>query len=346
MSNDKPVVYLLRGDDRQAIESHIQAFYQGLGAPDMAAMNFTRLEGKVADLNALRSAALALPFLTDRRLVVLEDALKMMDGDHSTEKREKFIGLLDSLPASTALVLVISDTQKVRKRDGRWENYWTHLNQKHWLLQWVAEAGSRAYIQNCALPSDREMGHWIQDKAEEKGGSFTLMAAQMLADYVGTNTLRADQEITKLLTYVNFARPVDDDDVRRLGIQDQQSDIFAMVDAIGFRNGQKALKLLHILLEEMAFGQLFSMVVRQFRLILQAREIMDDGGTEREVARILGLQQFVAGKIVTQAQKFEIADLVKIYLNLQKIDMDVKTSRMDGEIALDLLITQLSTGLL
>jgi len=346
MSDDKPVVYIMRGDDRQAIEAHINNFYRGLGAPDMADMNFTRLEGKQADLNDLRSAALALPFLTTRRLVVVEDALKMVEGGRSSGDRDKYLALFDSLPNSTALVLVIQDTQKMRKRSGRWETYWEQLNQKHWLMKWAAQAGGRVYIQDCALPGDREMGNWIRKKAEEKGGSFTIMAAQMLADYVGTNTLRADQEITKLLTYVNFARPVDDDDVRRLGIQDQQSDVFTMVDAIGHRNGQKALEMLHILLEEMAFGGLFSMVVRQFRLILQAREIMDGGGGEREVARILGLQPFVARKIVGQAQKFDLGALENIYHHLQKIDLDVKTSRIDGEIALDLFITQVSSGIL
>ena len=134
--------------------------------------------------------------------------------------------------------------------------------------------------------------------------------------------------------------------MRRLGIQDQQSDIFAMVDAIGQRNGKKALELLHTLLEEMAFGGVFSMVVRQFRLILQAREIMNAGGAESEVARTLGLQPFVARKIVSQAQNFEMAALEMIYHHLQKVDMDVKTSRMDGEVALDLLITELSKGLI
>ena len=65
MTEAKPVVYILRGDDREAIEAHIHAFYASLGTPDMAELNITRLEGKTASLNDLRSAALALPFLTE-----------------------------------------------------------------------------------------------------------------------------------------------------------------------------------------------------------------------------------------------------------------------------------------
>ena len=346
MPDNKPVVYILRGDDREAIETHIHNFYQSLGEAEIADLNFTHLEGGQVDLNDLRGAALALPFLTERRLVVLEDALKLVEGGGETRKKDQFLALLESLPTSTALVLVLPDSQKVRKRDGRWESYWSTLGQKHWLMLWADEAGGKVYIQDCPLPSAREMGHWIRNKAMERSGNFTIGAAQILADYVGNNTQRATQEIDKLLTYANFERPVDEDDVQRLGIQDRESDIFELVDSIGSRNGQKALDLLHLLLEEMSFGQLFSMVVRQFRLILQAREIMDAGGGEGDIAKILRLRSFVGQKIASQARKFDMHSLESIYYLLQKIDMDVKTSRVDGDVVLDMFIARLAEGLI
>ena len=77
MPAEKPIVYILRGDDREAIEAHIHKAYASLGAPEMAALNTTHLEGKSITLNDLRASALALPFLTERRLVVVDDALKL-----------------------------------------------------------------------------------------------------------------------------------------------------------------------------------------------------------------------------------------------------------------------------
>ncbi len=56
MPEEKPIVYLLRGDDREEIESKLRDFYQRLGTPDMAEMNTTRLEGK-----SRRSMTCALP---------------------------------------------------------------------------------------------------------------------------------------------------------------------------------------------------------------------------------------------------------------------------------------------
>ncbi len=335
MPDVKPVVYILRGDDRVEIESQINKFYQKLGNPDMAEMNTTRLAGKVTNLNDLRTAALAMPFLTDRRLVILEDALQPFAGRGKQNERQDFLELLASLPQTTALVLVIPDSKHYKKG-------WESTPEKHWLIQWARQPESRALVMDCRLPTEYEMGNWVRQKAAECGGSFTPMAVKTLIEYVGNNTQRAAQEITKLLTYVNFERPVDDDDVRRLTHQEHQSDIFTLVDAIGSRNGQQALNMLHLLLEEMDLIPLFGMVVRQFRLILQAREILDAGGNPQEVARLLGQHPFVAQKVSVQAGQFDMGQLEKIYHRLLEIDLDMKTGGMPGDIALDVLIAELA----
>ncbi len=338
MTEVKPVVYILRGDDREGIAAHLLQFIANLGAPDMAEMNTTRLDGKTASLNDLRSAALALPFLTERRLVVVEDAVHPYLGRGNEKLREEFLALLDSLPSTTALVLVIPDSKKYRRDGPTWEL----LTENHWLIKWTEAAGSRAFIINCALPTDREMVDWIKNKAVELGGSFTLRAAHTLTEFVGNNTMRAAQEIIKILTYTNFSRPVEDDDVRLLTTRDHQTDIFTLVDSIGNRDGKQALEMLHLLLDESDPLQLFGMIIRQFRLMLQAREIIDSGGSESDVAKKLHQHQFVAKKVSGQCRQFEIAALKSIYQQLLKIDLDMKTGGMSGDIALDILIAQLS----
>ena len=338
MAEEKPIVYLLRGDDREAVETHIRNFYHSLGEPDLAEMNTTRLEGRSTTLNDLKEAALSLPFLTKRRLVILEDNLAQYTGKEKQKERQQLLDLFDSLPQSTALVMIVPDYQKYRKR--RWQ--WVTLHERHWLIKWISQAGKRALILDCLLPRPAMMDDWVLKKAVELGGKFTPHAAATLVEFVGNNTLRAAQEITKLLTFVNFERPVDDDDVRDLTEKDRQSDIFTMVDAMGNRDGKKALEMYHLLLEEMDFGQLFGMIIRQFRLILQAREILNEGGNANDVARLLNQLNFVAQKISAQAQKFSLPDLEGIYHQLLKIDVDGKRGGMPADIALDVLIAQLA----
>lgn len=339
MADEKPIVYILRGDDREGIESKLRDFYLRLGAPDMAEMNTTRLEGKTSSLNDLRGAALALPFLTERRLVIVEDALQPYQGRGKQKAREELLALLDSLPPTTALVLIIPDARKYKRGAYHWETF----HEKHWLIQWAAEAKGRSLVVDCALPSEAEMINWVRGKAAHLGGSFSPRAAATLVEYVGNNTQRAAQEIEKLLTYVAFQRPVDDDDVRRLTAQDQQGDIFELVDALGSREGEKALKILHILLEEGELLQIFGMITRQFRLLIQACEILEAGGTEENVRSQLNLHPFVAQKITGQARYFTLSALDVIYQQLLKIDVDGKTGGMDVDLALDVLIARLAS---
>ena len=338
MAEEKPIVYILRGDDREAIESHIQTFYDSLGSPDMADMNTMRLEGQNTTINDLKNAALSLPFLTERRMVIVEDALKPYGGQGKQKEQAEFLTLLDALPQTTALILILPDNQKY----SRGATVWEKLHDKHWLIQWATKAGKRAYVQDCALPTEHEMREWIRRKALANGGSLTPQAAATLAEFVGNNTQRASQEINKLLTYVNYARPVDDDDVRRLTVQEEISDIFELVDAIGNRDGDKALNMLHLLLEDMAFSQVYGMIIRQFRLILQAREILDAGGDAGEVAKLLHQHPYVAKKITAQASQFDLQTLESIYHWLLRIDIDSKTGGMDGDIAMDVLIARLA----
>jgi DNA polymerase-3 subunit delta len=332
----KPIVYILRGDDQDAIIAHIKDFYSKLGTPDLAELNTSRLEGKSIDINDLQSAGLALPFLTERRLVVVEDALKNFDGKTKKAQQADFLALLESLPQSTALVLVLPDSQHYKRG---WEKY----HARHWFIDWVNQAGGRAFIMDCPLPSEREMPGWVRKKVIELGGGITPQAAATLAEFIGSNTLRGVQEIQKLLTYVNYERPVDDDDVRRLTSQDHQTDIFTLVDAIGNRDGEKALNMVHLLLEEMDFIPLFGMIVRQFRLLIQTREILDAGGTESDLQTILHMHPFVAQKIYGQARQFEMQALEEIYHQLLEIDLGEKTGVMPGDLALDVLIARLSS---
>jgi DNA polymerase-3 subunit delta len=295
-------------------------------------MNITHLEGKSTTLKELIAATHAMPFLVDRRLVVLNDPLGAL---RSPADREQFQAALGKTPGTTALVVVIPRPLSTprEKRDGK----------KHWLEKWVGAQGDRAYIREYSLPHGPQMARWIQSKAAEGGGEIEYQAAGLLASYVQDDPRLAAQEIDKLLAYVDYRRPVEIDDVERLTPDGAQGDVFAMVDALGNRNGQLALQMLHRLLETDEALRLYGMVVRQFRLLLLTRELLDSGHREADVARLLKLHPFVAKKIVPQCRNFDLPALETIYDKLLEIDESIKTGMVEVEVAMDSLIVSLTT---
>jgi DNA polymerase III subunit delta len=331
LSDDKPVVYILHGDDEQAMSSLVQSLETRLGDPATAELNLSRLDARQASDTEIATAATALPFLADRRIVILNNALSHLN---SKDAQQRFCKLLENLPTTTAMVLVISDNYE--RKD------WTVLKSTHWLRQWAQQAGKKVRLQTLALPKIQEMSGWILKHAQEMGGRFNPPAAQALANHVGNNTRLALLEIEKLLAYVDFSRPVELDDVEELTATTGQTNIFDMVDNLAAKNTSSALRHLHALLETSDHLTLFGMIVRQFRLLLQTREILNEGGSVPQVQTELHQVPFVAEKLVRQVQGFTMSQLELIYHRLLALDESMKTSQMPPDLALDLFVAELT----
>jgi len=327
-----PVVYILNGEDEFAISNFLTAIQAKMGDATTAEMNTTRLEGRSLSIDALTNAVSVMPFLASRRLVIVTNPLAKLN---SPTLREKFVALLERVPPTTALVLV-ENRLLTDERDRR-------KGKIHWLEEWAHQAGDRAIIRTFLPPRGEVMIRWILDRAKAMGGQFTAEAAERLADQVGDEPRLLDQEIRKILTYVNFKRPVDPDDVEHLTPFSRQGDIFALVDALANHKGREAQEMLHRLLEEQDTLSIFGMVVRQFRLLILAREVMDKGGREPDIARELKITSFVAGKLASQSQRFTQKTLEGIYRNLLEMDEAAKTSQVEGDLALDMLVVSLTS---
>jgi DNA polymerase-3 subunit delta len=327
MAQTPPVVYILHGDDEFAIAQAIAEFENMLGDEATAAMNFSQLDGRYVSQDELLSAAGAMPFLAKRRLVVLRHPLARL---RSKAERESFLESLERIPESTACVLV-HDRPLLSEKERR-------NHKRHWLEKWADQRPQRVFLREYSLPRGAAMGRWIQGQAKTYGGQISSSGASLLASLVGEDTRLADQEIQKLLAYVDFTRPVEPEDVENLTADTVPGDIFVMVDALGNQNGRQALGMLQRLLEEQDPFSIFGMVVRQFRLLLLTREILDEGGSTAEIARQLKLHSYVAGKMSAQARSFTITTLETVFRQLLDIDEAMKTGKIEAELALDTLV--------
>jgi DNA polymerase III subunit delta len=302
-------------------------------------------------LPELRSVCDTMPFLTKRRLVIVEGWLtKLLSKGEGNEEddsapagaggaagggppaaasvKELLAALgdyLPELPETTALVFL-------EKRA---------LPPKHALLK--AAAGQPwALVKLFDTPKGPELAMWIEKRAKAEGGVIARDAAQALGA-VEADPRALDHEITKLLTYVNFARPVTVADVEALTPVGGEAKIFDMVDAIGQRRAQVATRELHHLLDKEDPLYVLGMIVRQYRLILQARELLDARQTDGAVAQTLGLHPYPAGKICAQARLSALPELEQIYHRLLACDTDIKTGRTDPAAALEALVVSLTT---
>jgi DNA polymerase-3 subunit delta len=217
-------------------------------------------------------------------------------------------------------------------------------NKEHWLEKWAGQAGSRALLKEFTTPKGYLFIRWIQEQAQAVDGEFTQEGAKDLAGLVNENPRQAEQEIHKLLAYVNYRRAVEPDDVHNLTSDSSQGDIFAMVDAMSAQDGRKALQILHKLLEEEDPRGIFPMIIRQFRLMIKARELLDDNVPEVNFAKLMNEKSdYVVKKAIRQASQFSLPVLEAVYRRLLEIDEALKTSQMEGYSALDTLVASFTS---
>ena len=188
------------------------------------------------------------------------------------------------------------------------------------------------------------MTRWIEEKATEMGGVFDHQAAELLASYIDEDPRLANMEITKLLTYVDHARPVTTEDVTNLVSDVRQGDVFEMVDAVGYGDGKKAMFMLRRLLEDSDPLPLFGMIVRQFRLLIQVRELLDENpGTDHfAIAKQIGSHPYPIQKLMPQVKLFSLEQLKLIFHQLSEVDQAIKTGKLESALALDLLVASLT----
>ncbi|MBE0671833.1 MAG: DNA polymerase III subunit delta [Anaerolineales bacterium] len=320
-----PNIFFLHGNDEFAINRKIKDFESDFSDPTTAGMNTARLEARTMTENDLNNAVNAMPFLAPKRLVILSNPSAKFNNPAT---RKKFQEFLSNAPDTARLVIhELMEPKEI---------------EKHWLVKWAAKNSSLVKLQTFFLPKQRDMPGWIINEVKNQGGQIEPAAAAKLAEMVGVDTRQAGMEIAKLLAYVNWGRPVRGSDVEAVCIVTSQQSVFDFVDALSQGNGKSAQKLLHRLLENEDSFSLWGMVVRQFRLLIQAREILDGRGNKDDVARALGVHPFVAEKTTGQAGRFSMEALEGIYHRLLKIDEQVKTSQVTLDLALDTLVVELA----
>jgi DNA polymerase-3 subunit delta len=318
-------LFFLFGNDEFAISRKLKDFESDFTDPTSADMNTARLDARSMSENDLNLAVNAMPFLAKRRLVFLENPTAKYNNAVS---RKKFLEFIEKTPDTTRLVMY----ESVEPRDA----------ERHWLVKWAEKNDGRIQTRAYMLPRLKDMTGWIVNETKGQDGQIEPRAAEMLKDMVGVDTRQAGMEIAKLLAYVNWARPISSQDVEVVCIVTSQQSVFDFVDALSNGNGKSAQHLLHRLLETEDSFSLWGMVVRQFRLLIQAREILDGRGNKDDVARALGVHPFVAEKTTGQAARYSMESLESIYRELLRIDEGVKTGQSTLELAMDTLVVELT----
>lgn len=319
-----PTFYIFHGEDDLTISEAVDKLRNGMG--NNADLNTSQFDGTTTSVPEILSAVTSYPFLSDKRLVIAKGLLSWLMRKGTGQTGKDGIARLEqdlpNLPEYARLVLVERES----------------LSDTHPILK-LAQSTDSAFVKHFPVPKDTTS--WILKRVRsEYQREMDNQAASALAAVTGDDLRRADNELVKLVSYVPEGETITEQHVAELTPYVPEANIFKMVDAIGDGEGQLALQLLHRLLADKNQDpfSLYGMIVRQFRLLLLAKEHLLDGGSASSIASAIGVRPFVAQNLARQLRGFSLDDLERIYRTLQDTDFKMKTGRIAPDLALDLFV--------
>lgn len=329
-------VYVLHGPEAFRKKEALDQLRASVGIADVVEANTTVLPGKGLTLSQIMNAASAMPFLADRRLVIVEGLLASTEEQQTARPRgrsraakgdaDPWEGLADALralPSTTTLVFLDGEVRKT--------------NPLLQVLEPVAE------VTAFQPPTGEALHRWIREQIAEAGASITPGAASALVELVGGNLWALHGEVEKLALYAD-GRAIEEQDVDALVASSREASIFRFVDAVLAGRAGQAMQLLHGLLQGGAeLGYILTMISRQLRFVLVAQELQRSGAPQQEFSSRLGLSGDFALRIVLeQSRKYKAEQLENMYGKLVDTDWAVKRGEMEEELALQTLVAELA----
>lgn len=179
--------------------------------------------------------------------------------------------------------------------------------------------------------------HFITHEVPQRGGSVAAADARYLASIVELDLWHVSHELDKLIAFTH-GRSITRADIDLLVDVKLNDELFALIDALATKNKKTAITLLE---EQFALEaeplRLLAMIIRQFRILLQIRSMMDSNLDTRPdaVARELNIHSFVAKKSIPQAQRCTLSYLQAVYRYLVSLDKAFKNSYSEPKVLLE-----------
>jgi DNA polymerase-3 subunit delta len=326
---------VLHGEDDFSLHQALEEIKRGIGDQTALATNTTVLDGQQVTVDQLRTVCETMPFLAEKRLVIIQGLLERFEPKIQSGRQKKTTSAstrqdeskslgeyLGKIPDSTVLALI----------DGK-------IKGKNPLFR---ELSAKAKVMFFPLLKEAKLRQWVQERVEEKGGNMSPQAVDLLTRFVGGNLWIMTSEIDKLVLFTS-GRRIEEEDVRRVVSYAQEANVFAMVDAIlEFKAGLAEQLLEQLLQQGAAPAYLLVMLSRQVRMIVRVKELRRQRKSEIEIQDKLDLpSEFALRKTSEQANRYSLERLKQVYHQLLEADLSMKTGKYDAELALNILIAEL-----
>lgn len=312
-------VYLLMGEEDYLRNQYKNRLKEAL-LGDGDQMNLNLFQGKEAVSQAIIDMAETMPFLSERRVLVLDNTGLLKGAQEALAEYLKE-------PASTAF-FVISE-KEVDKRG----KLYKAIRQKGYICEFNEQ-------------DENTLKKWIRQSVARENKQMEERALALFLNKTGTDMSGIRTEMEKLFCYCHDKDMISSADVEAVTTERITNRIFDMIRAVAEKKQKQALDLYYDLLAlKEPPMRILALLARQFQMLLQVKELKEKGHDSRYIGEKTGLQPFIAKKYMDQAAGFKSRMLRQAVEDCVQAEEDVKTGKLNDMISVELLIIKFSSRL-
>lgn len=293
-------------------ERAINQVVDALVDPSMKDMCFGSYHADESDPGEIASVAETLPFLTDRRVVVVLNAERY----ESASAAAPILNYLER-PADTTVLLFVA--AKVDKRS-KFYKACVKVGE-------IVECG--------ALPiKGPEIRLWVTERANELGKGIEPRAVQQLLERTGNTLGDLDNALNVVAAYIGERDTIKDEDVTAACADVAEEEIWALTDAIASSNTGKAVQVLRDII---GLGKSEFEIMGSINWLLKSAYTVALGS-----AAPRPLNDFAARKVRPLADKLGMEKLPAAFALCLDTDVMLRSTGVDRALAMELLVIKLA----
>ena len=304
-------IYVLTGNDDFLKRSYKNRLKEGILGEDT--MNYACFEGKETQVQDLISIGETLPFLAPWRCIVAENT------GFFKSSPEPLLKFFDRMPPTTVLIFVEAEVDERGKAYKR-----------------MKDKGYKALLNH---PNRRELSAWAAGTLARYQKKITPSVMEFFLDQVGEDMERLKGEIEKLEAYLGDREVVELEDIGAITTRSLKDRVFDMISAVSMNRMKEAFSLYEELLalQKDPMGILY-LITKQYNQLYQVKEMTLEGMSREAIAKEMKLHSFVVSKLISQAGRYDKHRILGFLNRSLKLEEAVKQGRLQGNMALELLI--------